>query len=82
MDPLIVTPESGPTGVTLKLDVSTWFMNSIGMLIDPSTANDGEPNESVVTANITNSIEGYRDDDHDGVPHGDDLDEGDDSTGS
>jgi len=79
VEPLVVTPESGPTGVTLTLDVSTWFMNSIGMLIDPRTANDGEPNESVVTANIENSIEGYRDDDHDGVPHGDDLDEDDDS---
>jgi len=82
LDPLIVTPESGPTGVTLTLDISTWFVNSIGMLVDPRTANDGESNESVVTANIEASIEGYRDDDHDGVPHGDDLDEDDDSTGS
>ncbi len=82
VDPLMVTPESGPLGVTLTLDISTWFVNSIDMLIDPRTANDGEPNESVVTANITNSIEGYRDDDHDGVPHGDDLDEDDGSNGS
>ena len=82
VDPLIVNPESGPTGVTLTLDISTWFVNSIGMLVDPRTANDGEPNESIVTANIEASIEAYRDDDHDGVPHGDDLDEDDDGAGS
>ncbi len=79
-DPLEVTATSGPVGVTLTLDISTWFVNSSEMLIDPSTANDGQPNESLVTDNIKNSIEGYRDDDHDGVPHGDDLDEDDDST--
>jgi len=81
--PLIVTETSGPVNVTLTIDVSTWFVDLGGMLVDPRTANKGEPNESLVEENIKTSIDGFRDDDHDGVPHDDDGDEDDDSgTGS
>ncbi len=73
--PLVVTPESGPVAVTLIIDASTWFETSTGSLIDPRTANDGEPNEGLVEDNIRTSIEGFRDDDHDGIPHDDDDDE-------
>lgn len=73
--PLIVTPDPGPVNVTLSIDLSSWFVDSGGMLVDPASANDGQPNESLVTDNIRTSIEGFRDDDHDGVPHDDDLDE-------
>lgn len=73
--PLVVTPDSGPVNVTLKIDLRNWFVAAGGMLIDPQTANDGQPNESVVTENIRFSIEGFRDDDHDGVSHDDDPDE-------
>jgi hypothetical protein len=76
--PLVVTEDSGPVNVTMMLDVSTWFENQAGMLIDPRTANKGEPNESLVEGNIENSIEGFRDDDHDGISHDDDDDEVDD----
>ena len=34
-------------GLTIRLDVSTWFVNS-GALIDPTSANVGGPNEGIV----------------------------------
>lgn len=79
IDPLVVTESSAPENVTLTIDISTWFVGPGDLLIDPATANDGEPNESLVEDNIQASIEGFRDDDEDGVPHGDDSDEEDDS---
>lgn len=74
-DPLVVGADSGPTNVTLSIDVSTWFVTAGGALVDPRTAVDGEPNESLVTDNIRASIDSFRDDDEDGVPHGEDTDE-------
>ncbi len=68
---------AGPVAVTLSIDLDSWFRAPL--LIDPNTANKGGVNESVVKDNIQDSIEGFRDDDHDGVPHEDDLDEDDSS---
>jgi hypothetical protein len=76
--PLVVTETSGPVNVTLTIDVSTWFADGAGSLVDPRTGNDGMPNESLVTDNVRFSIEGFRDDDHDGISHDDDPDEEDD----
>lgn len=76
--PLVVTPESGPVNVTLTIDISTWFVAAGGTLVDPATANKDQPNEELVEGNIEASIEGFRDDDRDGVPHDDDDDEHDD----
>ncbi|MEE8410578.1 MAG: hypothetical protein V3T05_13330, partial [Myxococcota bacterium] len=45
--------------VTLSVDIATWFVNGSGDLINPSTANDGMPNEGLVTNNIRSSIEGF-----------------------
>lgn len=53
------------SNVTIRLDVATWFLNG-GALVDPSTANPGGPNEGIVKENIKNSIEAFRDDNHDG----------------
>ncbi len=77
-EPLVVTPDSGPINVTLTIDLATWFLSPGSVLLDPHTANKGEPNENLVTENIRASIEGFRDDDSDGIPHGDDDDELDD----
>ncbi len=63
--PLVVGAE-GTTDVTLNLDVSRWFRSLGGALIDPRTANKGQPNEGVVKENIKNTIEGFEDDDRDG----------------
>jgi hypothetical protein len=79
-DELVVTADPGSTlgsgNVTLVIDLDTWFRDAAsGALIDPATAVKGQPNEGVVTDNIRNSIEGFRDDDGDGIPHSDDDDE-------
>lgn len=66
--PLTVAASSG-TNLTIRLDVSTWFVND-GALLDPASANQGGPMEGVVQDNIKRSIEAFRDDDHDG--HDDD----------
>lgn len=73
--PLVVTAESGPANVTLTIDLSGWFRTMGDALIDPRTAVKGQPNENLVRDNIRDSIEGFRDDDGDGIRHEDDGDE-------
>ena len=68
----LATPLDIAAGVTknvsLSVDISGWFKNSSATaLVDPNTANKGQPNESVVANNIKNSFEGFEDDDHDGL---------------
>jgi hypothetical protein len=36
-------------------------------LVSPATANQGQPNESVVANNIQNSFKAFEDDNHDGL---------------
>ncbi len=77
---LVVTadPATGTStaNVTLTIDLDSWFMDpASGQLIDPATALKGGPNENLVRDNIRNSIEGYRDDDGDGIAHSEDGDE-------
>ena len=64
--PLSVAEGSGPLNLTLEVDVTTWFVGVDGTLVDPRTANKGEPNEGLVEFNIRRSIEGFQDDDRDG----------------
>ena len=66
MPPLEVTAESIPMNLTLELDVSVWFRNSTGILIDPVSANKGGDNENLVEENIKTSIELFEDNDRDG----------------
>lgn len=75
VDPLVVDEDTGPVNVTLTIDLSSWFRDAGGALIDPITALEGQPNEQLVEDNIEASIEGFRDDDGDGIRHGDDDDE-------
>jgi hypothetical protein len=68
--PLSVT-DGEPANVTLRIDVASWFLNAGGTaLVNPATANVGQPNEGVVKDRIEASIDAFRDDDHDG--HDDD----------
>ncbi|MDT8437123.1 MAG: hypothetical protein RRA92_10270 [Gemmatimonadota bacterium] len=60
------------TNVTLQVDVTTWFIDEAGTVIDPATATIGGPNESVVEENIQNSLKVHEDDDRDGDDDGDD----------
>ncbi len=63
--PLVVT-ETGTADFTLFVDIGTWFRDGGNMLIDPSSANKGGPNEGVVKNNIENSFQSFEDEDHDG----------------
>jgi len=61
---------SGGTGinVTLRMDVSTWYLNAgKTALVDPASGNAGQANESLVQNNIENSIHAFRDNNHDGA---------------
>lgn len=73
LTPNLVVGDGDPaTNVTIRFDVSTWFVDQQGDLFDPATASTGQPNESVAEENIQNSIKAFEDRDKDG----DDTDEG------
>lgn len=63
-----VTVTDGQTlNVTLRVDISGWFLNGAKTaLVDPASANTGQPNESVVANNIQHSFDAFEDDNHDG----------------
>lgn len=67
--PLTVTSGT-PLNLTVNADLATWFRNSSGALIDPSTANAGGANAQLVADNIRRSFRAFRDDDHDGRDDG------------
>ena len=72
LNPNLVIGEDAPaTNVTIRFDVSTWFVDGNGDLFNPATASTGEPNESLAEENIKNSIKAFEDRDKDG----DDTDE-------
>ena len=64
--PLEVTDGSGTTNVTVLIDVSQWFVDGSGNLLNPQTGNKGGDNEGVIKENIKQSVEAFEDDDHDG----------------
>jgi len=66
LNPPLVVGTAGTADFTLFVDIGTWFRTGGGMLIDPSSANKGGPNESVVTTNIERSFEAFEDENHDG----------------
>lgn len=64
---LVVTDGDAATNVTIRFDVSTWFLDSPGGdLFNPATASTGQPNESIAEENIKNSIKAFEDRDKDG----------------
>ncbi|MDH3297728.1 MAG: hypothetical protein OEM96_05575 [Gemmatimonadota bacterium] len=63
--PLVVT-DGTSLNVTFSVDVGTWFRALDGSLIDPVTANKGQPNENLVKDNIRSSIDVFEDNDRDG----------------
>lgn len=65
--PPLVVGESAAAELTLFADLDRWFRDADGGLIDPATANQGEPNESEVKNNIQNALEAFEDDDRDGA---------------
>lgn len=64
--PMVVV-EGEPKNVTFAVDLDSWFRDASGTLLNPETANHNQPNENLVIQNIRVSIEGFEDDDQDGV---------------
>lgn len=69
--PPIVVDSSG-ANVTVHVDLTTWFRDASGALLDPATAGANGPNASRVAANIVRSLRAVRDDERDGHDHGSD----------
>ncbi len=58
---LTVRPEA-TANLTLRMDLATWFLTADKTaLIDPSTANPGQPNQHLVQDNIRTSVAAFRD---------------------
>ncbi len=64
--PLVIDSAPAATNVTVRIDISTWFRDGSGALVDPTSANKGEVNEGLVKENIKNSIDAFEDEDEDG----------------
>ena len=66
LQPPIAVAASGAAEVTIFVDVSGWFANGSAGLVDPSTANKGQPNEGLVSDNIQHSFRAFEDENEDG----------------
>jgi hypothetical protein len=57
------TPQS--VSVTIRIDLSGWFLDANGNLVDPATANPAGANETLVSENIQRSFHAFQDENHD-----------------
>jgi len=66
--PPATVQEGGLVNVTLRVDIGGSLLNAAKTaLVDPASANTGQPNEGLVANNIQNSFDVFEDDDHDGL---------------
>ena len=63
--PISVADSAASVDVTIKVDVSSWFKDEGGNLVDPSSANSGGANDQLVRDNIKRSFHAFRDENHD-----------------
>lgn len=63
---LVIDEGVSSTNVTVRFDVSEWFVDGAGNYVNPESGNKGMANEGMIKENIKNSIEGFEDDDRDG----------------
>jgi hypothetical protein len=63
--PITVADSAANVDVTIKVDLSTWFKDAGGNLVDPTTANAGGANDNLVRDNIRDSFHAFRDGNHD-----------------
>jgi hypothetical protein len=61
--PVIIDADN--KNVTIALDIDSWFKIN-GVVVNPTSANPGQPNEQAVTQNIRASLHAFEDDDHNG----------------
>lgn len=79
--PLVVSGGLTNVDVTIQVDLSGWFVDGAGGLVDPATASKGGPNDHLVRDNIRDSFRAFRDDDRDGHDDDGDDDADDDNNG-
>jgi hypothetical protein len=61
--PVVINADN--KNVTIALDINSWFKVN-GAVINPTTANPGQPNEQAVSQNIKASLHAFEDDDRNG----------------
>ena len=64
--PVIVADSTTNVDITINVDISTWFSDGAGGLVDPNTGNKGGSNDNLVNDNIKDSFRAFRDEDRDG----------------
>lgn len=64
--PITVGDMSTTTNVTVLIDLSRWFVDGSGSLVDPQSGNKGGVNENLIKENVKNSVEAFEDHDSDG----------------
>lgn len=62
--PAVITDASN--NVTIAVNIRDWFTGANGAIIDPATANPGQPNASIVAEKIKVSLRAFEDDDKNG----------------
>ncbi len=62
--PVVIT--DGNNNATIAVDIRAWFTSTTGALINPATANPGQPNASIVSEKIKASLRAFEDDDKSG----------------
>jgi hypothetical protein len=68
LNPPVDLAADGAVNLTIRLDLSTWFLTSGGAgIVDPASANKGGANENLVRDNIKRSIAAFNDRDRDGL---------------
>jgi|ERR671923_226675 hypothetical protein len=66
--PPLTVAQGQAANITLRVDISGWFLNAGGTaLVDPASANGGQPNQGVVANNIQASFKAFEDDNRDGL---------------
>jgi hypothetical protein len=61
--PVVISADN--QNITVAVDLSKWFVVN-GQVIDPTTANPGQPNAEAVAANIHASLRAFEDENEDG----------------
>jgi hypothetical protein len=67
-DPPLVVDET-TRNATISLDVSKWFLNSAGQVIDPTTVQPGDAAFQQIVSNIRRSFHAFEDDNERGEDH-------------
>ena len=74
LNPPLVTTDAAATDLTLFVDLDRWFRDGTGTLVDPASANAGNPNQALVEGNIRTTLHAFEDENQDGSDdHGGDT---------